>query len=64
MPISGTVSDGAVAWAARQVVRQHAEPATDERATGLCAQCRDAGCDLLVWARTVVAADGLTHPRT
>jgi len=64
VPISEAVSDSAIVWAARQVVRQHVEPVDADRATGLCAQCRDAGCDLLVWAKTVVAADGLAHPRT
>jgi len=64
MPGGKTVSEDTVLWAAKQVVRQHTEPASDERATGTCAQCRPEGCDLLLWATTVVASDGLVHPRT
>ncbi len=57
--------EGSVTWAAEQVVRQHEEPPSPDRATGRCAQCRPEGwCELFSWARTVVFASGLRHPHT
>lgn len=48
-------SEGTVEAAARRVVAEH----EGER----CAQCGPSGwCDLLQWARLVVAAEGLPHP--
>jgi len=41
-------------WAAEQVVRQHTEPASPDRATGHCAQCRSGACALADWAYDVV----------
>ena len=50
------VSESALLWAARRVVQQHEEQPSADRATGRCAQCRDDGtCELLDWARRVVA---------
>jgi hypothetical protein len=48
------VSEEAVRWAARQVVRMHTEPASGERRSGSCAKCREGGCPLLTWARVAV----------
>jgi hypothetical protein len=46
-----------VAWTAQQVIRQHTEPSSEDRATGRCAQCPDDGaaeCRLLRWARVML----------
>jgi hypothetical protein len=52
------VSLEAQMWAAQQVVRQHREPQTDERATGRCAQCRPpAPCLLLAGALALLPPD-------
>ncbi len=42
-------------WAAHQVIRQHAESATADRAAGRCARCTPEGCTLLAWAEALVA---------
>ncbi|MET8256817.1 hypothetical protein [Micromonospora sp. NPDC005205] len=52
----GPVTPALVLWTAKRVITQHREPAQDARATGRCAQCRDAGCDMLNWAIGVVKA--------
>lgn len=49
-------SDEVVLWAARRVVDMHVKEDTDTRATGMCAQCRDDGCDLVTWATVLLAA--------
>jgi hypothetical protein len=54
VPDGRVVSDQAVRWAARQVVRMHTEPASRERRSGSCAKCREGGCPLLAWARVAV----------
>jgi hypothetical protein len=42
------------AWAAREVVRQHHEPPSPDRATGSCAQCQPGGgCRMLAWALAI-----------
>lgn len=37
--VDNAPSPAAVYWAAEQVIRQHAEPASEHRATGRCKQC-------------------------
>lgn len=37
-------------WASKQVITQHSEIASPDRATGACKQCRPDGCDMLTWA--------------
>jgi hypothetical protein len=46
-----------ITWAAQQIVRQHREPAEPDRATGTCAQCTDAGCAMLTWAKDVLSPE-------
>lgn len=55
----GPVTPALVLWTAKRVITQHAEVAGPHRATGTCAQCRDAGCDMLSWAIGVVKAHRL-----
>jgi hypothetical protein len=53
------ISPGTIAWAALQVVRMHEEPASEDRESGRCEQCRpDGWCDLLHWARLALASVG------
>ena len=54
VPGNGIVSRASLVWAAQQVVRQHHEPASEDRETGRCAQCGDEGCQLLWWAMTLL----------
>jgi hypothetical protein len=54
----GVVSFEVIMWAAQRIVRQHEEPPSRDRATGCCAQCKEAGCLLLTWAITVLAVQG------
>lgn len=69
--MTGPVDPAAVAWAARQVIRQHTEQperinegaiplrqtGVPSRASGRCAHCTDdGGCRMLVWAETELAA--------
>ena len=50
-------------WAARRTVRMHAEPPTEDRATGRCAHCGEADpCPYLVDAiRYLLASAGITR---
>jgi hypothetical protein len=55
--LDGPVSADVQQWAAEQVIRMHAEPPAEDRATGRCARCTpEAGCPLLAWALAVRAA--------
>ncbi|MFF5172998.1 hypothetical protein ACFY3U_10225 [Micromonospora sp. NPDC000089] len=57
MPMDdGPITPALVIWTAQRVVTQHREPPNAHRATGRCAQCRDARCDMLDWAREVLRA--------
>lgn len=48
-----------VVWAAARTVRQHTEPASEDRATGRCQQCPPEGpCPMLDWAHQVTMAAG------
>jgi len=49
------LTDAWVWWTAERVVRQHDEPASPDRVSVRCAQCRDDGCELVAWARAVIA---------
>lgn len=50
----GLVSPEVIHWAAQQVLRQHNEPDSPDRATGRCAQCAPNGCRLLGWAQHTI----------
>ncbi|WP_374539474.1 hypothetical protein [Micromonospora aurantiaca (nom. illeg.)] len=64
MPMDeGAVTPALVIWTAQRVVTQHHEPASEHRATGRCAQCRDDGCGMLEWARGVLKARRLAGNR-
>ncbi|GAB3185878.1 hypothetical protein FHX75_13506 [Micromonospora palomenae] len=52
----GPITPALVLWTAKRVITQHREPASDHRAAGRCAVCRDGGCDMLTWARDAIKA--------
>ncbi len=55
--VSRPVSPGTIRWGAERVLTMHTEPEATDRVTGRCRQCRpDGRCDLLQWARAVLAA--------
>lgn len=57
MPMDdGPITPALVLWTAKRVITQHAEPPSEHRATGRCAQCRDGECGMLSWAVGVVKA--------
>jgi hypothetical protein len=58
--VSRPVSPGTIRWGAERILAMHTEPEATDRVTGRCGQCQpDGRCDLLHWARMVLAADDL-----
>lgn len=57
---SRPVSSATIRWGAERILAMHTEADTTDGVTGRCGQCQpDGRCDLLQWARTVLAAGEL-----
>lgn len=56
----------ALQWTAREIIRQHHEPASPHRKTGFCKQCgkpqRVEGCPMKQWAEATLAGRPIPYP--
>jgi 8-hydroxy-5-deazaflavin:NADPH oxidoreductase len=61
------VTSIALHWTAREIIRQHQEPSSPHRKTGLCKQCGNTqpveGCRLRQWAEAMLAGRPIPYPQ-